>query len=233
MREPNMEECMTFTKSNYNWVILEEGEIKLKGIFLIELGMNAFSRADGENAIEHIENFLEVINLIKVPKVSDNQIWLRVFPHSLTGAASKWWEDESIGSTTDMYGYIKNHKKTVKNVASTDTKNERVKQKPVKQIRIKSNLQSTPVNLGQQKSTTKDKTQNVSKNSFKFQEALQHNGRVNYVKSRALIDHLSIKATWLWKKAQGKVDFTLGSLRDVAQAVTSRMTAWQSLSVHT
>ncbi|GKB56616.1 hypothetical protein Tco_0912802 [Tanacetum coccineum] len=32
-----------------------------------------------------------------------------------------------------------------------------------------------------------------------------HNGRVNYVKSRALIDHLSIKATWLWKKAQGKV----------------------------
>ncbi|GJU64773.1 reverse transcriptase domain-containing protein [Tanacetum coccineum] len=64
-------------------------------------------------------------------------------------------------------------------------------------------------------------------------EALQHNGRVNYVKSRALIDHLSIKATWLWKKAQGEVGFTLGSLREVAQAVTSRMTAWQSLSVHT
>ncbi|GKC45690.1 hypothetical protein Tco_1063412 [Tanacetum coccineum] len=56
---------------------------------------------------------------------------------------------------------------------------------------------------------------------------------VNYVKSRALIDHLSIKATWLWKKAQGEVGFTLGSLREVAQAVTSRMTAWQSLSVHT
>ncbi|GKD61451.1 hypothetical protein Tco_1298960 [Tanacetum coccineum] len=59
------------------------------------------------------------------------------------------------------------------------------------------------------------------------------NARVNYVKSRALIDHLSIKATWLWKKAQGEVGFTLGSLREVAQAVTSRMTAWQSLSVHT
>ncbi|GJV07764.1 hypothetical protein Tco_1345420 [Tanacetum coccineum] len=58
-------------------------------------------------------------------------------------------------------------------------------------------------------------------------------GRVNYVKSRALIDLLSIKATWLWKKAQGKVDFTLGSLKEVAQAVTSRMTSWQSLSVHT
>ncbi|GJZ67484.1 reverse transcriptase domain-containing protein [Tanacetum coccineum] len=57
--------------------------------------------------------------------------------------------------------------------------------------------------------------------------------KVNYVKSRALIDHLSIKATWLWKKAQGEVGFTLGSLREVAQAVTSRMTAWQSLSDHT
>ncbi|GJZ03161.1 hypothetical protein Tco_0521122 [Tanacetum coccineum] len=40
--------------------------------------------------------------------------------------------------------------------------------------------------------------------------------KVNYVKSRALIDHLSIKATWLWKKAQGEVGFTLGSLREVA-----------------
>ncbi|GKB54025.1 reverse transcriptase domain-containing protein [Tanacetum coccineum] len=61
----------------------------------------------------------------------------------------------------------------------------------------------------------------------------QSQEKVNYVKSRALIDHLSIKATWLWKKAQGEVGFTLGSLREVAQAVTSRMTAWQSLSVHT
>ncbi|GKC84509.1 hypothetical protein Tco_1140226 [Tanacetum coccineum] len=76
----------------------------------------------------------------------------------------------------------------------------------------------------------KPKPEKVKDNNSK---ALQHNGRVNYVKSRAIIDHLSIKATWLWKKAHGKVDFTLGSLRDVAQAVTSRMTAWQSLSVHT
>ncbi|GJX22480.1 hypothetical protein Tco_0226925 [Tanacetum coccineum] len=81
----------------------------------------------------------------------------------------------------------------------------------------------------------KVKTKGYSKLKVKDDnsEALQHNGRVNYVKSRALIDHLSIKATWLWKKAQGKVDFTLGSLREVAQAVTSSMTAWQSLSVHT
>ncbi|GJS41089.1 hypothetical protein Tco_0566132 [Tanacetum coccineum] len=81
----------------------------------------------------------------------------------------------------------------------------------------------------------KVKTKGFSKLKVKDDNsrARLHNGRVNYVKSRALIDHLSIKATWLWKKAQGEVGFTLGSLREVAQAVTSRMTAWQSLSVHT
>ncbi|GJX21281.1 hypothetical protein Tco_0223958 [Tanacetum coccineum] len=82
----------------------------------------------------------------------------------------------------------------------------------------------------------KEISMNIS-GEFKFLEILKcwslETSRVNYVKSRALIDHLSIKATWLWKKAQGEVGFTLGSLREVAQAVTSRMTAWQSLSVHT
>ncbi|GJY20387.1 hypothetical protein Tco_0392953 [Tanacetum coccineum] len=89
--------------------------------------------------------------------------------------------------------------------AITDTRNGRVQESQRFKAKVKeSQLQST---MGQQK--------------------------VNYVKSRALIDHLSIKATWLWKKAQGEVGFTLGSLSEVAQAVTSRMTAWQSLSVHT
>ncbi|GJU35582.1 hypothetical protein Tco_1183936 [Tanacetum coccineum] len=102
-------------------------------------------------------------------------------------------EKKVIHGTSEptMYGYIKNHKKTVKNGQSRTQETE------------------------------------------EYKRAKDSKLKVNYVKSRALIDHLSIKATWLWKKAQGKVDFTLGSLREVAQAVTSRMTAWQSLSVHT
>ncbi|GJS02502.1 hypothetical protein Tco_0319010 [Tanacetum coccineum] len=67
--EPTMEECM---------------------------GKNAFNGTNGEEAVEHIENFLEVIDLIKVPKLSNNQIRVCVFPFSLTGAASKWWDDDSI-----------------------------------------------------------------------------------------------------------------------------------------
>ncbi|GJX18309.1 putative reverse transcriptase domain-containing protein [Tanacetum coccineum] len=45
---------------------------------------------------------------------------------------------------------------------NTDTRTEE-RAKAGSQSQKKSNLQSTPVNLGQQKSTTKDKTQNVSK----------------------------------------------------------------------
>ncbi|GJU05065.1 hypothetical protein Tco_1121495 [Tanacetum coccineum] len=89
MEEPTIEECMTFTQSSYDWVILEDGKIELKGQLLIELGKNAYSGTSGEDAVEHIENFLKVTDLIKVPKVSNNQIRVRVFPFSLTGAASK------------------------------------------------------------------------------------------------------------------------------------------------
>ncbi|GKB02960.1 hypothetical protein Tco_0831049 [Tanacetum coccineum] len=52
---------------------------------------------NGEEAIEHIENFLEIVDSLNIPNVSNNQLRVRVFPFSLTGAASKWWEDESIG----------------------------------------------------------------------------------------------------------------------------------------
>ncbi|GJU07231.1 hypothetical protein Tco_1123661 [Tanacetum coccineum] len=79
---------------------MKEGKIELKSQFLIELGKNAFSETNGEDAVKHIEIFLEVIDLIKVPKVRNNQIRVRVFPFSLTSAARKWWEDESIGLIT-------------------------------------------------------------------------------------------------------------------------------------
>ncbi|GKB06114.1 hypothetical protein Tco_0834347, partial [Tanacetum coccineum] len=83
--------------------IIEKVKIDLKGQFHIELGENGSSGTNGEDAIEHIENLLEVTNLIKVPNISRNQIRVRVFPFSLTGAASKWWEDESISSITTWY----------------------------------------------------------------------------------------------------------------------------------
>ncbi|GJV54988.1 putative reverse transcriptase domain-containing protein [Tanacetum coccineum] len=46
---------------------------------------------------------------------------------------------------------------------------------------------------------------------------------VNYVKSRALIDHLSIKATWLWKKAQGEVVSTLDPTDEIIDPMIEEM----------
>ncbi|GJY52509.1 hypothetical protein Tco_0443356 [Tanacetum coccineum] len=68
MGEPTMEEFMGFTQSNYDWEILEDRKIEFKRQLLIELGKNAFSGINGKDAVMHIEIFLEVIDLIKVPK---------------------------------------------------------------------------------------------------------------------------------------------------------------------
>ncbi|GJS46022.1 hypothetical protein Tco_0596143 [Tanacetum coccineum] len=78
-----------WTKYHPKYGATEDGMIELKGQLLIELGKNAFSGTNGEDAVEHIENFLKVIDLIKVPKVSNNQIRVLVFHFSLSGAASK------------------------------------------------------------------------------------------------------------------------------------------------
>nr|GEU91008.1 hypothetical protein [Tanacetum cinerariifolium] len=71
MREPTMEEFMTITRINYESEN-KKGRIKLKGRFLIELRDNAFSGTNGEDAIEHIENFLKIVDLLNVPNISQN-----------------------------------------------------------------------------------------------------------------------------------------------------------------
>ncbi|GJW77788.1 hypothetical protein Tco_0139470 [Tanacetum coccineum] len=96
VREPTMEEYITITRLNYESGN-KKGMVELKGRFLLELQNNASSGTNGEDAIEHVENFLKVVDLIKIPIVSDNQLRVHVFPFSLTGVLNRWWEDESIG----------------------------------------------------------------------------------------------------------------------------------------
>ncbi|GJX48465.1 hypothetical protein Tco_0273655 [Tanacetum coccineum] len=72
MTEPNVEEYMTITRKDY----------------------------DTEDAVEHIEIFLKIVDLLNVPNMNHDQLRIIVFPFSLTRAASKWWKDESIGSIT-------------------------------------------------------------------------------------------------------------------------------------
>ncbi|GJZ18833.1 hypothetical protein Tco_0555423 [Tanacetum coccineum] len=66
--------------------------------FLKELRENTFSGSDNEDANEHIEKVLEIVDLFHVPNITVDQLMLRVFPISLTGAASRWLRNEPTGS---------------------------------------------------------------------------------------------------------------------------------------
>nr|GEU87625.1 hypothetical protein [Tanacetum cinerariifolium] len=73
MREPTMKEYMTITRINYESG-KEKGRIELKGRFLIELRDNASSETNGKDAIEHIENFLKIVDSLNIPNLSNNQL---------------------------------------------------------------------------------------------------------------------------------------------------------------
>ncbi|GJR24133.1 hypothetical protein Tco_0972660 [Tanacetum coccineum] len=66
----------------------------VSGQFLKELRENTFSGSNNEDANEHIEKVLEIVDLFHVPNIIVDQLMLQVFPISLTGAASRWLRNE-------------------------------------------------------------------------------------------------------------------------------------------
>nr|GEX73319.1 retrotransposon protein, putative, Ty1-copia subclass [Tanacetum cinerariifolium] len=60
----------------------EKRAYELKGIFLDDLRKNAFSGTNGEDAVEHIEYFLKIIDLINLPNVNYERLRLATFPIS-------------------------------------------------------------------------------------------------------------------------------------------------------
>ncbi|GJT80794.1 hypothetical protein Tco_1055136 [Tanacetum coccineum] len=77
MGEPTIKEYITITRINYESGN-DKGMIKLKGRFLLELQNNALSGTHGEDTMEHIKNFLEIVDSLNITN-----------------------EDESIGSITN------------------------------------------------------------------------------------------------------------------------------------
>ncbi|GKE95642.1 hypothetical protein Tco_1580497, partial [Tanacetum coccineum] len=57
-----------------------------------------FSGSNNEDDNEHIEKVLEIVDLFHVPNITVDQLMLRVFPISLTGAVSHWLRNEPTGS---------------------------------------------------------------------------------------------------------------------------------------
>ncbi|GKC85340.1 hypothetical protein Tco_1141057 [Tanacetum coccineum] len=73
-------------------------QFERKGQFLKELRENTFSGFDNEDANEHMEKVLEIVDLFHVPNTTVDQLMLRVFPISLTGASSHWLRNEPTSS---------------------------------------------------------------------------------------------------------------------------------------
>nr|GEW78217.1 hypothetical protein [Tanacetum cinerariifolium] len=65
-----------------------------KGQFLKELRDNTFSGSENDDANEHTKRVLEIVDLSTTLVVTRDQLMLRVFPISLTGAASRWLRNE-------------------------------------------------------------------------------------------------------------------------------------------
>ncbi|GJX08762.1 homeodomain-like protein [Tanacetum coccineum] len=98
-----MEQYMSKTRTDYGSGVArpkieEKDSFELKGQFFKELRENTFSGLDNEDANEHIEKVLEIVDLFHVPNITMDQLMLRVFPISLTGAASRWLRIEPTGS---------------------------------------------------------------------------------------------------------------------------------------
>ncbi|GJS13850.1 hypothetical protein Tco_0408322 [Tanacetum coccineum] len=98
-----MEQYMSKTRTDYGSGVARpkidnKDQFELKGQFLKELRENTFSGSDNEDANEHIEKVLEIVDLFHVPNITEDQLMLRVFPISLTGAASRWLRNEPTGS---------------------------------------------------------------------------------------------------------------------------------------
>ncbi|GJY76853.1 retrovirus-related pol polyprotein from transposon TNT 1-94, partial [Tanacetum coccineum] len=101
-----MEQYMSKTRGNYGSRVVrpkinDKTHIELKGQYLKELRENTFSGSEHEDANEHIKKVLEIVNLFQIPEVTQDQVMLRVFPMSLTGAASRWLRNELSGSITN------------------------------------------------------------------------------------------------------------------------------------
>ncbi|GJX35364.1 hypothetical protein Tco_0246921, partial [Tanacetum coccineum] len=105
-----MEQYMIKTRADYGSgvarpKIKDKDNFELKGQFLKELRTNTFSGSDHEDANEHIENVLEIVDLFHILNITIDQVMLRAFPMSLTGAASRWLRNKPTGSITTWDGH--------------------------------------------------------------------------------------------------------------------------------
>ncbi|GJR43532.1 hypothetical protein Tco_1311635 [Tanacetum coccineum] len=76
-----MEQYMSKTRTDYGLGVARpkinnKDQFELKGQFLKELQENTFSGSDNEDANEHIEKVLEIVDLFHDPNITVDQLML-------------------------------------------------------------------------------------------------------------------------------------------------------------
>nr|GEZ08214.1 hypothetical protein [Tanacetum cinerariifolium] len=121
-----MEQYMSKIRGNYGLGVArpkinDKTHIELKGQFLKELYENTFSGSEHEDANEHIEKVLGIVDLFHILVVTQVQIMLQAFLMSLTGATSRWLRNEP-SAIQEMAEYSQKwHNKTSSKTKSTET----------------------------------------------------------------------------------------------------------------
>nr|GEU92602.1 hypothetical protein [Tanacetum cinerariifolium] len=105
----NMKQYMSKTRADYGLgfarpKIENKDDFELKGHFLKKLRTNTFIDSDHEDANEHIEKVLEIVDLFHILNITIDQVILRAFPMSLTRATSRWLRNEPTCSITTWDG---------------------------------------------------------------------------------------------------------------------------------
>ncbi|GKB93960.1 hypothetical protein Tco_0980097 [Tanacetum coccineum] len=112
---------------------------ELKGQFLKELRDNTFNGSDHEDANEHIEKVLEIVDLFYIPNITIDQVMLRAFPMSLTGAqgyratAPGFYQKGTLRSSYDDEG--QSMEETLSKFKSESAKRHEENSNLVKEIR--------------------------------------------------------------------------------------------------
>ncbi|GJX19944.1 hypothetical protein Tco_0222621 [Tanacetum coccineum] len=59
-------------------------------MFMRKLKEDTFSKNKNDDAHEHVERVLDIVNLFNIPGVSHDGVMLAIFPITQTGAAKRW-----------------------------------------------------------------------------------------------------------------------------------------------
>ncbi|GKA07576.1 reverse transcriptase domain-containing protein [Tanacetum coccineum] len=79
---------------------------EIKSQFMQELREYTFSGNKNDDTHEHVERVLDIVSLFNIPGVLHDAVMLRIFPITLTGAATRWVDRLPLG-TVDSWDLLK------------------------------------------------------------------------------------------------------------------------------